>query len=90
MGPQQPIECQRVANGTCTQVWAWMTNKCRRRMNGGEGYITTEILQRRGDTKKQRERERGRKTVAVLTTPKNSRREAQKNREEEELILGQS
>ena len=27
-------------------------------MNGGEGYITTEILQRRGDTKKQREREK--------------------------------
>ena len=49
---------ERVANGTCTQVWAWMTNKCRRRMNGGEGYITIEILQRRGDTKKQRERKR--------------------------------
>ena len=59
-------------------------------MNGGERYITTEISQRRGDTEKQRERERGRKTVAVLRTPKNSRREAQKNREEEELILGQS
>ena len=26
---------ERVADGTCTQVWAWMTNKCRRRMNGG-------------------------------------------------------
>ena len=24
-----------------------MTDKCRRRMNGGEGYITTEILQRK-------------------------------------------
>ena len=60
-------------------------------MNGGERYITTEISQRRGDTEKQRERERGRKTVVVLRTPKNSRREAQKNREEEEeLILGQN
>ena len=24
-----------------------MTDKCRRRMNGGEGYITTEISQRK-------------------------------------------
>ena len=30
---------ERVADGTHTQVWAWMTNKCRRRMNEGEGYI---------------------------------------------------
>ena len=36
------------------------------------------------------ERERGRKMVAVLRTPKNSCREAPKNREEEELILRQS
>ena len=44
--------------------------------------------------KKQRdrktERERGRKTVAILSTPTNSRCEAPKNREEEELILVQS
>ena len=38
---------ERVADGTCTQVWAWMTNKYMRRMNGGEGYITTEISQRK-------------------------------------------
>ena len=38
---------ERVVDGTCTQVWAWMTNKCRRRMNGGERYITTEISQKR-------------------------------------------
>ena len=38
---------ERVADRTCTQVWAWMTNKCRRRMNGGEGYIATEISQKR-------------------------------------------
>ena len=24
---------ERVADGTRTQVWAWMTNKCRKRMN---------------------------------------------------------
>ena len=36
---------ERVADGTCTRVWAWMTDKCRRRMNGREGYITTEITQ---------------------------------------------
>ena len=53
-----------------------------------EGYITTKISQR-GETEK-KERERGRKTVAVLRTPKKSRCEASKNREEEELILGQS
>ena len=42
---------EKVADRTCTQVWAWMTNKCRRRMNGGEGYITTEISQRREEKK---------------------------------------
>ena len=36
---------ERVADGTCTRVWAWMTDKCRRRMNEREGYITTEITQ---------------------------------------------
>ena len=39
---------KRVADGTCTQVWAWMTNKCRRRMNQGEGYIILEISQKKG------------------------------------------
>ena len=79
---------EKVVDGTCTQVWAWMTNKCRRRMNGGEGYITIEIS--RKERTRKTKREGGRKTVAVLRTPKNSRREAPKNREEEELILGQS
>ena len=32
-----------VADGTCTQVWAWMTNKCRERMNQKKWYITLEI-----------------------------------------------
>ena len=47
---------ERVADGTCTQVWAWMTNKCRRRMDGGEGYLTTEIFQRKWGGGKPRER----------------------------------
>ena len=25
---------ERVVDGTCTRVWAWMTNKCRKRING--------------------------------------------------------
>ena len=49
---------ERVADGTCTQVWVWMTNRCRRRMNGGEGYITTEISQRKGKGKKRKEEEK--------------------------------
>ena len=44
---------ERVADGTCTQVRTWMTNKCRMRMNGGEGYITTEISQRKGRKKEE-------------------------------------
>ena len=44
---------ERVADGTCTQVWAWMTDKCRRRMNGREGYITTEITHSSGRRKKE-------------------------------------
>ena len=45
---------ERVADGTRTQIWVWMTNKCRRRMNGGEGYITAEISQTmRGEEEKE-------------------------------------
>ena len=39
---------ERVTDGSCTQVWAWMTNKCRRMMNQREGYITLEIFQKKG------------------------------------------
>ena len=42
---------ERVADRTCTQVWAWMTNKCRRKMNEREGYITVEISQKEGEEK---------------------------------------
>ena len=57
------------------------------KMNKGEGYITTEISQRRGDRKRRRKK---RKTVAVLRTPESSGREASENQEEEEFILGLS
>ena len=48
---------ERVADGTCTQVWAWMTNKCRRRINEGEGYITIEISQKRKKKRKKKRKE---------------------------------
>ena len=37
-----------------------MTNKCRRRINGREGYITTEITQSKGDGKRKEAQEKGR------------------------------
>ena len=36
---------KKVVDGTCTQVWAWMT-ECRKKMNWGVGYITIETLQK--------------------------------------------
>ena len=39
---------KKMADGTCTRVWAWMTNKCRKKINGGVGYITTESSQKEG------------------------------------------
>ena len=47
---------ERVADGTCTRVLAWMTDKCRRRMNGREGYITTKITQSGKEARRPRER----------------------------------
>ena len=50
---------ERVVDRTCTRVWAWMTDKCKRRINGREGYITTEITQSRGGrSRRRRPRER--------------------------------
>ena len=46
---------ERMANGTCTREWTWITDKCRRRMNRRGGYITTEISQKRGTARKERE-----------------------------------
>ena len=57
---------ERVADRTCTQVWAWMTNKCTRRMNGGEGYITTENSQRREGRKSKRGRKKRKKEERLL------------------------
>ena len=50
---------ESVADGTCPRVWAWMTNKCRRRMNGREGYITTEITQSKKGKKKKKAQKKG-------------------------------
>ena len=46
---------ERMADGTCTQGWVWMTNKCRKRMNRKEEYITTEISQEKGGVRKKME-----------------------------------
>ena len=43
---------EKVADGTCTRIWAWMIDKCRKKMNGGVGYITTEISQKGGGGKR--------------------------------------
>ena len=45
---------EKVADGTCTRVWTWMTDKCRKKMNGGVGYITTEISQKEETQEKER------------------------------------
>ena len=50
---------KRMADKTCTRVWAWMTDKCRRRMNRREGYITTEITQSRGNGEEEEGPEKG-------------------------------
>ena len=36
---------EKVADGTCTRIWTWMTDKCRKKMNGGVGYISIKISQ---------------------------------------------
>ena len=50
---------ERVADGTCTRVSAWMTDKCRRRMNERKGYIITEITQSMGDGEEEEGPEKG-------------------------------
>ena len=42
------IASEGVADRTCTQVWAWMTNKCRKMMNQRKGYIIGEISHKGG------------------------------------------
>ena len=75
---------RKVLDGAGTQVATCIINRWTVKMNGGEGYITTEISQERGTEERRRKR---RKTIAVLRTPESSRREALENREEEEFIL---
>ena len=49
-----------VADRTCTQVEAWMTSKCRRRINGREGYIyNNRDLPKGGEEEKEKSREMG-------------------------------
>ena len=53
-----------VADGTCTQVEAWMTNKCRMRINERDIYIYIYIynnrdLPKRGEEEKEKPKERG-------------------------------
>ena len=45
-----------------------MTNKCKRRMNGSEEYITTEITQRRGREAAKKNREAQRKKGGSCVT----------------------
>ena len=40
---------EKVADGTCTRIWVWITDKCRKKMNGGVGYITIEISKKQED-----------------------------------------
>ena len=40
---------EKVADGTCTRVWTWMIDKCRKKMDEGAEYITIEILQNEGE-----------------------------------------
>ena len=49
---------ERVADGTCTQIWAWMTNKCRRRING-RVYIYIYIYSIRDLPGEKRKKEEG-------------------------------
>ena len=67
----------KMLDGTGTQVATYMINRLTVKMNGAEGYITTEISQEK-------------RRIATLRTPESSSREASENWEEEEFILGLS
>ena len=43
---------EKVADGTCTRIWTWMTDKCKKKMSGGVEYITREISQRMEEAQK--------------------------------------
>ena len=74
---------RKVSDGTGTQVATCIINKWTTKINKRRIYNGKCPPGERGDRKR-------RKTVVVLKTPESSRREAPKNREEEEFILRQS
>ena len=78
---------RKASDGTDTQVAICIINKWTVKINKRRIYNGKCPLGENGDKKRMRKR---RKTVAVLRTPESSCREAPKNREEEEFILGQS
>ena len=78
---------RKASDETDTQVVTCMINKWTAKINKRGIYNGKCPLGEGGTEKRER---KGRKTVAVLKTPESFRREAPKNREEVELILGQS
>ena len=60
---------RKALDGTDTQVKTCIINRWMAKMNGGEGYITTEISQKGGGTEKEKGRKKERKTIVVLRTP---------------------
>ena len=74
---------RKASNGTGTQVATCIINKWTAKINKRRIYNEKCLSREKRDKKR-------RKTVAVLRTLESSRREAPKNREEEEFILGQS
>ena len=78
---------RKASDGTYTQVATCIINKWTAKINKRRIYNGKCPPGERGDRKRRRKR---RKTIAVLKTLESSRREAPKNREEEEFILRQS
>ena len=78
---------RKASDGIDTQVATCIINKWTAKINKRRIYNGKCPPGERGDRKRRRKR---RKTIAVLKTLESSRREAPKNREEEEFILRQS
>ena len=78
---------RKASDRTGTQVATCIINKWTVKINKRRIYNKKCPSREKKDKKRRRKR---RKTVAVLRTLESSRREAPKNREEEEFILGQS
>ena len=78
---------RKASDGTGTQVATCIINKWTAKINKRRIYNGKFPPMEERDRKRRKKR---RKTVTVLRTLESSRREAPKNREEEEFILGQS